>query len=327
MKKHAVLAIKILVLALIAFLVTRQLYNSWGAISGQHLVIHWSWGILAVASFCGSLLTAAIVWRWIAHRMGDRSPTVPLLGAYTFSQMGKYIFKVALLLMRIERAKRFGMPAGLCTLSTLLENALYMISGALVGMVAIMELAHDLSPRQALLLWPVTIAAVLGLAAACYPPLFYRLVNSLLRKMKKPEVPREQWLSLPTLLAAVAAFLPCWIFGGLALWASLCAVQPAGLAESWWFPGAYALSVIVGMASLLPGGAGVREALLLAAVTVELTPALGHDRALLLGGAAAVLQRLFQVIAELLMGALGAILTSRRAAAAPQSPPAPASSR
>jgi hypothetical protein len=37
----------------------------------------------------------------------------------------------------------------------------------------------------------------------------------------------------------------------------------------------------------------------------------GHDEALLMGGLAAVLQRLFQVGAELLMGGIGAVLTRR----------------
>ncbi len=320
MKKKLIFFAKLAILILIVWLVGRQLYKSWGAIAAQPLTIHWAWGLLAVAAFCGSLLTAALVWRWIAFRMGDRTPTLPLVGAYTFSQMGKYIFKVALLLMRIDRTKRFGMAPGHCTLSTLLENALYMISGALVGMVAILQIARDLSPSQAMLLWPVTVAGVLCLAAACYPPVFYRLVNVLLRGMKKPEVAREQWLSLPTLLLCVVGFVPCWIFGGLALWASLCAVHPVAIAQCWWFPGAYALSVIVGMAAILPGGLGIREALLLAAITVQLSPTLGHDRAVLLGTAVAVLQRLFQVIAELFLGAVGAGITAK----APRSPAPPA---
>jgi len=48
---------------------------------------------------------------------------------------------VFLLLMRIERTGRLGMPARVCTLSTLLETALYMISGAIVGMLGIVRIA------------------------------------------------------------------------------------------------------------------------------------------------------------------------------------------
>src|SRR5437870_3161927 len=72
-------------------------------------------------------------------------------------------------------------------------------------------------PGARLMLWPVTIVVVVGLMVACAPPVFYGLVNRILRKMKKPEVPREQWLSPGKVALAAVAFVPCWIFGGLAL--------------------------------------------------------------------------------------------------------------
>ncbi len=314
MKKGRIIFwIKLVVMLAVAAAVAYALHDAWTKVRLKHIAIEWRWGGVAVAGFCASMLTSGFVWRALAARMGDRSPTLPLIGAYTFSQVGKYIpGKVALLLMRIERAGRFGMNAGTCTLSTLLENALYMISGGLAGMMAIVKLGEALPPRQRVLLWPVTIAAVAILATGCAPPLFYRGVNQLLRKFKRPEVPRQEWLGVGSLVLGVLGFLPCWIFGGISLWASVCCVHPLSLGESWWFAGAYALSVIIGMASLLPGGTGVRDALLLAAVTIALTPAMGIDAATLTAGVVALLQRLFQVVAELLLGLAGAAITSRR---------------
>jgi hypothetical protein len=268
------------------------------------------------------MLTSGLIWRWLAHRMerrgvagGTITPpgrTLPLVASYTFSQLGKYIpGKVALLLMRIERARRFGMSPRICTLSTILENALYMISGGLVGMVAIVKVASvPEMEKYRLLLWPVTAGAMAVLAVGCYPPVFYGLVNRLLRKMKREEVGRDAWLGLGTLVTGVIAFVPCWFFGGIALWSSARAIHDINLADSGWFAGAYALSVIIGMASLLPGGAGVRDAMLGAAAVLQFQQAgVGHAQAVVLGGVVAILQRLFQVIAELIMGGLGGALT------------------
>jgi uncharacterized membrane protein YbhN (UPF0104 family) len=159
--------------------------------------------------------------------------------------------------------------------------------------------------------------------AACSPPIFYGIVNRLLRKMKKPEVPPDQRLSASILAVAVIAFVPCWIFGGLALWGSVRCVSPnpLPLPGCWWFAGAYALSVIIGMASLLPGGTGIREVALGAAAAFQLA-ALGipHDQAVILGTAAAILQRIFQVLVEVTLGLAGLVLTRKSPAAVPSAP-------
>ena len=315
MNKWVIQTFKVLVLIGAASWLAKQFYGAWKEFEkNPHLAIDWRWGAVAIAGFMGSMITSSVVWRWLAWKMGDRSPTVPLLGAYTFSQMGKYFpGKVALLLMRIDRAGRFGMTGVLTTLSTLLENAPYMVSGGLIAMVAIVKVAGELDARNRIFVWVATVGAVVFLMAFCVPPVFYGLVNRLLRKMKRPEVRREEWLGAGTLALAVAGFVPCWICGGIALWGTTQTVCPTGLAESWWFAGAYALSVIIGMASFLPGGAGVREAMLLAAVTIELTPQVGHERAVMFGGMVAVLQRVFQLIVEVMLGIAGGIVTCRGA--------------
>ncbi|HEY4328859.1 MAG TPA: hypothetical protein VGN88_03920 [Phycisphaerae bacterium] len=314
MNKRLVFWLKTVLLVVVAGVIGWKLYSAWSNVGAQKIAVDWRYGVVAVAGFCASMLTSGLVWRGLAYKMESvHPPLLPLVGAYTFSQMGKYIpGKVALLLMRIERSSRFGMDAGVCTLATLLENALYMVSGGLVGMLAIARLTAELKGAQQALIWPATIGGVVLLGALCAPPVFYRLVNALLRKMKKVEVAREQRLSSVSLILAVVAFFPSWVFGGIALWGSTQAVQALPLEESWWFAGAFALSVIIGMASLLPGGAVTREFLIGIAVTIALSPAVGQNRAVVLAGVVAILQRLFQIIAEILMGLTGMMLTAKR---------------
>ncbi len=211
------------------------------------------------------------------------------------------------------------MGTGVCTLSTLLENALYVISGGLIGMTAVFPVLAELraqgkiSDWQQQLQWPVMIAAVAAMGTMCYPPVFYGLVNRVLVRMKKNAVPAEERLGMGTLALVVVGFVPCWILGGVALWASLQCVAPGGVAGSdlWackWFAGAYALSVILGMVSLLPGGLGVRDAVLGVAVTLQMTE-LGHSQAVIVGTVAAGLQRLFQIGAEVMLGLAGGAAT------------------
>lgn len=326
-----------MIFLLVAWWLAKKVHEAWQGAANTRVTVDWRWGALSTLGFCGSMLTSALVWRALAARMGERGgnprlPTLPLLGAYTFSQMGKYVpGKVALVLMRIERASRFGMSAGVCTLATLLENALYLVSGGLCGMLAIFRVLAELraqnaiSERQQHLAWPLVIAALLVMLAICHPAVVYGVINRVLKGMKKDPIPPERRATPLTLLATVIGFVPCWLLGGLALWASTRCVAPVDFSATLWFAGAYALSVIIGMISFLPGGLGVREGVLGIAVTIQLSPFLGHDDAVKLAAAAAGLQRLFQVLAELLMGGLGAVVTSRRPLSPipPQIPPAP----
>lgn len=320
MNKRLLFYLKLLILLGVISGVAYAFYKSWKQVHDLQFSIDWRWGGIGLLGFAGSMLTSATIWRRLARRMGDRSPTLPLLASYTYSQMGKYIpGKVVLLFMRIQRAGRFGMNPAVCTLSTLLENALYMISGAIVGTLAIARIAGELPEKFQPFIWPATITIILLLSAGCYPPIFYNLVNRLLRKMKKPEVPASERLGIATLALAVLGFVPCWCFGGLALWGSVrcidlsaLGIQPVPLADSWWFAGAYSLSVIIGMASLLPGGTGIRDAALGAAAALQLVAqGVDHHQAILMGGAVAVLQRVFQLIVEVLLGLLGMLLTAK----------------
>jgi hypothetical protein len=323
MNKRAILLLKIALVAAVVATLGYQFHKAWRNVADQHIAIDWRFSALGLLGFAGSMLTSALVWRWLAWKMRDRSPTLPLLGAYTFSQMGKYIpGKVVLLLMRIERAGRFGMQPSVCTLSTILENGLYMISGALVGLLAIMHISAGLSHNQQILVWTASILAILVLGAACHPRIFYGLINQLLLRMKKPQVPASRQLPMRLLVVAVVGFFPCWFFGGLALWAAGCCVDPQLAASDIpWLAGAYGLSVIVGMASFLPAGLAIRESVMIAALVIPFSAHMPQADAWLRAGIAAGLARVFQIVVEALLGVAGAGLTSLPAQAKPVAPP------
>ena len=339
-KKNLILLAKVVIFVLVVWGVGRFVLKAWdewqrasAAATQANMqvslaTIDWRYGIVAVVGFIGVMLVSGLTWRWLAWLMGDRSPTVRAVGAYVFSQMFKYVpGKVVLLLARVDRAKRFGMTGETCTLSTLLENALYMVSGALVGMFAVKHIADALPaglPYRELLraaMWPTTIAAVVVLATACHPWVFYTLVNGLLKKMENvlkemememAPVPREEWLGMGTLAAGMLMFVPCWACGAVALWASTCCLHPIPIGDCVWFIGAFSLSVIIGMLSFLPGGAVIREVVLGTAVTLQLTVSgVPQAQAVLLGTLVAVLQRFFQLAAELIVGIAGAVVTRK----------------
>ena len=133
-KKTGVFILKLVVMVAVFTFVGIKLAETWHQV-GQHPVhIDWRYCTIIPLAFIAIMATNSLTWLWLARQMGDRSPILPLLGAYTFSQMGKYApGKVLLVLMRLERTHRAGMARETCLLSTLLENAMYTLSGGLVG--------------------------------------------------------------------------------------------------------------------------------------------------------------------------------------------------
>ncbi len=297
-KKRLILIAKIILMAAVFIFIGRKFADSWNEVSNKQLHVDWRFAFLGIACFASSMMTNTLVWRWLTWRMGDRNRTLPLLGAYLFSQMGKYApGKIMLLLMRVERAERIGMNKKTCIVSTLIENAMYMVSG---GVMALLTLALFLINR------PVYLVAVLvpliALVVLFHPSIFYRLVNKMLIKWNQPPVEKNEQLRKRDLALAVVMFSPVWIFGGIGLWCAARTVTMIPLASATNLPGAFALSVTGGMASFLPGGLGIAEAI----KSLFLNPVIGPQAALI----AVAVQRMAQIITEVILGTLGGLVAS-----------------
>ena len=299
-KKTGVFILKLVVMAAVFTFVGIKLAETWHKV-GQHPVhIDWRYCVIIPLAFICIMTTNALTWLWLTRQMGDRHAVMPLLGAYTFSQMGKYApGKVLLVLMRIERTHRAGMSRETCLLSTLLENAMYTLSGGLVGSMALVVAARN-HPLY-LLGCGLLMAALLGLF---YPRFFYWIINTALRSMGKAAIPQSRRFKLSHMIWAVLMFLPTWLFGGVALWAAVSCVHHVSILHTVELIGVFALSVCLGMFSLLPGGLGVREAV----QALFIAPLVGSPELVVV---VVALPRVFQILVELTLALTGGVMNSR----------------
>jgi hypothetical protein len=139
----------------------------------------------------------------------------------------------------------------------------------------------------------------------------------LLQKAGREEIEPRQRLRTVAILASVFLMLPCWFFGGVALWSTARCVAPVGLEHVWRLGGAFALSVVLGVLSFLPGGLGIREVtqgfLLVPVLLTTLPPAPSVSaRAQILAGLIVVLQRLLQLAVEVTLGLVGGLSSRNR---------------
>jgi uncharacterized membrane protein YbhN (UPF0104 family) len=280
---------------LIVVYVARALARHINAIDWSTVHFHAGFALLGAA--CVALVTATQV---VAYRL--------LLGAYGLSvrwrhaatlswlpALGKYVpGKVVAISSTVYLLRRFKIPAAVALSVALMGDALAVLTGLIVGapMLRSPEVRARLPGG-----WVWSLTVILIGVTCLYPPVFTRLVNVALRKLKRQplsHVPQLRYYLLPV----IAAFAQ-WICWGLAVWCVTRSVADVAIARVIDFTFMTALANTIGYLALFaPGGIGVREALLLLPLTQ--TPGVGDKAAVVV-----LAVRLIQTIVEVLLAALG----------------------
>lgn len=228
---------------------------------GQHL------GRLPAGAWLGvfalGLLSYALRflrWHLLLARLGHRLPPgrqalIYLAGfglAMTPGKMGETV--------RSAYLAPLGVPVGHSLAAFLAERLADVL---VVGLLASLALAHMLAhPAWFALVWVALLALLLLLRSRLMPLLARRLGHGALARAAGDGAQalglllRGRSLGLSMLLGALA-----WTGQGLGLWLVLAA---SGVAlPPWTAVGSYALSLLAGAVSFVPGGLGVTEAALL----------------------------------------------------------------
>lgn len=214
----------------------------------------------------------AMAWRWIIKGFGHKLPVAPAVRIWSTSELARYvpgvIWQVA---GRVYLVKPYGVSGTECAASQMLELVIFLLANILVGVgcLVFFGIRHV---HGAARLWLFAMAALVPLLGLLlHPKIFYGLLNRVMRRMKKPPLTQR--------LAGAKLFkLLGWTVLGLGLQsvAVFLIVAPAlGLHWSKYYvvAGAYSLAWCAGfLAFWAPGGLGVREAVLIAALDFVLPP-------------------------------------------------------
>jgi uncharacterized membrane protein YbhN (UPF0104 family) len=179
--------------------------------------------------------------------------------------------------------------------SVFLETLTMMAVGSCI---AIPVLATWFSHNPAFLAAAAGTAIVAGLPTL--PPVFSRLARWLGVGRLSPAVAQKlAGFDYRTLICGWAVMVLGWVVMGMSLWAMLRGLDfEASLVQSWYlYTAIVAMAIVVGFASMIPGGLFAREAVF----TGLLGPLLGGDAKALIVAAAL---RLTWLLAELLISAI-----------------------
>jgi glycosyltransferase 2 family protein len=261
--------------------------------------------LLAGLCYAAGMLPAGLYWRRCLLALDQRAPTIPILWAYFYGNLGKYFpGKAMVIVIRLAALERYGIKRVATSVTIFIETLTMMAVGGAVAAICLILLNLD---------WRLTMLAV-GLLLATFLPTFPPLLRMLLPRLQKGVDVQtlSQWTERINWRLIAQGWLILgltWIGFGLSLTVVLYSLPSAQFENASTTTvllsafGASALAVVLGFVSLVPGGAGVREVVL----STVLTPVVGPTAAL----CSALWVRIVWLVTELSMVAILAVLNAR----------------
>jgi uncharacterized membrane protein YbhN (UPF0104 family) len=274
--------------------------------------LNWAWIALASLTYALALLPPGFVLAAAVRSLGERASLQTAMASQLLGHAGKYVpGKAMVIVLRVGGLSTEGISGVTATISVFMETLLMMAVGAAVACVVILGL-----PVPS---WMMATAAVVAVAASIptLPPILKRVAAKVAHRNPTGKLPTQATSSVRFFVVGWSWSLLSWLLIGTSFTMLVSAIpSPIPLPTPVFLvavcTAAISLAMVVGFASLLPGGAGVRELVL----TTILALAIGTAHALL----AAVAARLMFIAVEALSAGLAWIWLRRRAAVSPTAP-------
>ena len=206
-----------------------------------------------------ALFPAGIAW---FQTLRDFQLSVPARhGAYAYflGHLGKYVpGKAMAILLRVGYLHRLGIPVRPTILSVFIETLTGLASGSILGAILLQTMSAPPWLKACAL-------ACIPLAALALIPRPFRWLIERLSRSRLGAMPQHvaDAISWKLMLRCGACSTVGWLLHGTAAWMLLMAIDPASDLTNWhaWSTcvSSMALAALAGFASMIPGGAGVRE--------------------------------------------------------------------
>ncbi|QGJ72085.1 Hypothetical protein PBC10988_38000 [Planctomycetales bacterium 10988] len=272
-KKWLMTIFKLALFLLVVWGISARLTDQWDSISNleQKTDKAWwdtlepSWLLLAGVSYLLGLLPCAIFWKKILQEYGAKPSWLDTLTAYYIGHLGKYVPGKALVVVLRVGLLRGKVATSTATLSVFYETLSMMAIGAgLAGLLFVCLLTDQPT------LWLLGLGLGLAAGIPVIPQVFYQVVKRMGVGKANPEL-LERLKSLPVraMLGTASGIVLGWFLMGVSLYATIRGLggeNPPSLTTIPLLTAATSLSLVAGFLSLIPGGLGVREWVLMEAL-------------------------------------------------------------
>ena len=276
-----------LAIVLIALAIT--IWNAWTQISNEGAglaQLNWSYLLIALATYLVAMTLSCVYWRIALAAFQCHPSWKTTFLAFFASQLGKYVpGKAMVVLIRTDMIRRESKDWVGAAASVFVETLTWIFVGSVLACVLISLQFNDQMPLQ---LTAIGLALTAGIATS--PPIFRWIAS----KLTKRPVEEFSGLNTKTMLSGWAIMSIAWCFNALSLYFVLSSFPDSSTNWNDYLIAlaCVSLATVAGFASLLPGGIGVRELVMLPLLGPRFGPAIAIF--------AAVLIRLIWISAELL---------------------------
>jgi len=298
MRKWLITAGKLAVFVLVVWFVRGTLLDAWRQLGERRWELDPWWLAAAGATYALGLLPAGLFWWHLLRRYGATVRLGETLRAYYIGHLGKYVpGKAMVVFLRVGFIPRNRIHGGLAAAAVFAETLTMMAVGAAL---AAATLAVRLRDERALFWGAIALAFLAGVPTI--PPLFRFLVRLLGVGRLDPLVNRQvDNIGWATLGVGWVTMLLTWCGLAASLWMTMKALgvdSPGFWYDLPAYVAAVSLAMVAGFLSLIPGGLGVRDVIL-----VKLLIRLFHCSAAEAAVASGLL-RLIWLVAELIVSAM-----------------------
>lgn len=268
LKRHASAIMKVvrwvLLVAVVGFAIA-YLVSQWPAVSQAiteiaPLSLVASMGVLIVGVVCITLSWVSLL-NGLGHRISlARASQILLVG-----QLGKYVpGSVWAYVMQMELGRQHGVARARVLVASLYAAGIGVVASLMLGALALPIVVEG----HEYLMW---LFALLPVGLVClHPAVMTFLANLVLRVFRRP--PLQERIRLRVVLTAVGWSLAGYVLYGVHLWLLVNSLVQPDVMTLVLLTGGISLGFTIGLlAFLLPSGVGVREAVLVAAMSVLLT--------------------------------------------------------
>ncbi len=264
--------------------------------------VQYFWFLPAFFGSLAALHCAAWFWWQTLSFLHEPQRLASTFAAFFWSQLGKYVpGKAMVVVIRTAHSTAHGVPLAIAIASTFLETLLWLAVGSFIAAVGLWLF---FSTRPDLFLLALAVAVVFGWAT--FPPVFDRLVRRLTPRRLSTATTSSETPPASKTISDAGGFRISWtaygkgwlvltlgwVLVGFSTWCIYRALPGHTVGLEMFGPllTAIALATSIGFITLIPGGLGVRELVLLPL----LAPQLGIDQAV----AIAIIARLMSMAAE-----------------------------
>jgi len=246
--------------------------------------------LLAIGCYMVAMTLSGLFWYRVMWATGCRPTLGKTMLAFFASQFGKYVpGKAMVVVIRTDLVRGPEVQAGVAAATVFVETLTWIFVGSTIASLLLLIEFKDF-------VWLQWAAAGMMVSAGLltWPPLF-RWITGKLLKLERANNPMIG-LTLSVMMFGWFFLTVAWMLNGLSLWLVTASLPTAEAGFSWsdyrLCLASVSLATVAGFVSLLPGGLGVRELVMI--------PILGMSFGTVVAVIAAILIRFVWLASELL---------------------------